>query len=113
MSTYGRDDNGIGGGDIGIGTTQNIAYSTASVPSAAIQDTTSIVELTSTTDCWVKTGSAAPTALVGVAGDSVLLPAKIAKRFMVRKKTTGSIADKIAVIRDTADGVLNIVEVPR
>ena len=74
-----------------------VNYLSSSVQSSAVMGGT-VVRLISTTDCYVEVGTN-PTA---TASTSTLLAAMVAEYILV--KTT----DKLAAIRKTADGTLNI-----
>lgn len=81
------------------GPAQVVAYTSASVASAAFNASTSSVILVATTDCHIAYG-AAPTA----AATTMFLPAKTVLRASVRPGL------KIAVIQDAAGGSLYIQE---
>ena len=85
------------------GTHQRVAYTGASSQSAALNANTSVVELFSTTDCWIKFG----TNPVAVANDGTSIPLRAGLRVTYGVPTK---SDKIAVIRDVDSGNLDIVE---
>lgn len=84
---------------------QNLAVAIAS---AAITNgfgaNTHEVRVVSTTNCWIRFG-AAPTA--AAAANNVYLPAGVVEYFHV------SPGQKLAAIRDSADGTLNVAEMTR
>jgi hypothetical protein len=84
-----------------IGTSQKKAFTAASAQSTALGSKTSVVRLYATQDCHIKTGTN-PTAVAD--GTCLFLPADTIAHIGVNA------ADKIAVIRDSADGNLFITE---
>lgn len=99
-------------------TSQVVAYSSTTAPSAAFQNTdvagrymqdgtpvqgnkTQHIRLCATSDCWIAFGTA-PTAVAGA--PSMYLPANVPEYFWV------NYGEKVAVIRNTADGNLCITE---
>lgn len=83
------------------GVSQKKAFTAVSSQSTALSASTSVVRLFATEDCHIKTG-ANPTAVAD--GTCMFLPAD-------REALIGvGSGDKIAVIRDTVDGVLFITE---
>ena len=83
------------------GTCQRVSYTASAAQSAALGNTV-IVQLYSTTDCWIKFGSN-PTAVAND-GTSVFLPGGMVICYGV---TAGH---KVSAIRDSASGDLHIVE---
>lgn len=81
------------------GTSEHLAFSSTSVQSAAVPAGATLVRLEPTKACFVKMGSTNPTA---ASSTSMYMSAGKSEVFGV---TAG---DKIAVIRDTEDGALNI-----
>lgn len=81
------------------GVTQNVTVGAASLQSAAFGDLTRLVRLAATTDCFVVFG-ADPTATTS----SMFLPSGAVEYLAVEPGT------KVAVIRQTADGALNVTE---
>jgi len=78
---------------------QKLTVTSSSTQSAAFGESVSVVRLFSTKDCYVKFGST-PTAT----SSDIFLPGGIIQFFGVVP------GEKLAVIRDTADGVLHILE---
>ena len=84
-----------------LGTSQDVSYTASSAASAAFGSQTYKVRLLATTDCRVRIGDGTPTA---VAADTYL-PALSVEYFTV---TPGQ---KVAAIRQSADGTLNVTEI--
>ena len=82
---------------LALGAVVKIDYLVTSVPSSAAMVGT-VIRVVPTTDCYIEVGTS-PTA---TAAGSSLFPAMVAEYLLV--KTT----DKLAAIRKTADGTLNI-----
>lgn len=89
------------------GVSQIIAVGASSVASSAFQTLTTVVQLSSTTDCWVMFG-ATPTAAVptvtAASGGSIFIQGG---QIVVFGVTPGT---KIAAIENSAAGFLSIVE---
>lgn len=85
-----------------VGTCQKVSYTGTAAQSSALASTTDIVQVYSTTDCWIKFG-ANPTAVAND-GSSMFLAAGM---YMVYGCTPGH---KISAIRDAASGDLHIME---
>lgn len=84
------------------GTTQNVAFTAASAQSTAIGGTGhKLVRLIATQDCWVRQ-AANPTAVT----TDTFIKAGVPEYFIVKG------GNKIAAIRNSADGTLNITEAP-
>lgn len=83
---------------------QVVAVATASAASSTFHSTTTRIVLTSTVDCWITIG-ATPTAAAHTAG-SFFLSAGIPSYPIIVIGGT----DKLAVIKDTIDGFLSIIE---
>ena len=82
---------------LALGAVSEIDYLVSSVQSGAVMGGT-VLRVVPTTDCYVEVGSN-PTA---TASGSSLFPAMVAEYIMVKDE------DKLAAIRKTADGTLNI-----
>ncbi len=99
MTILVSDSNGRSVPAVRPGATQNVAIGSSSVQSTALGASTTLVRALATVDCWLAFGSN-PTATTSgyllVAGMENFIPV-----------TAGS---KIAVIRASVDGTLNIVE---
>lgn len=95
-----------------IGKYQYVSYSSSSEQSAAIDKDTVAVELESTTDCWVEIGPN-PTAAAAGAEKTKTASFKLkadVKILAAIPKGSDASPMKVAVIRDTADGTLDIYE---
>ena len=93
---------------------QYFDYSSTSEASASLDTRTIAVELLSSTDCWVRIGEQGetPTAAAGsekTRSYSFKLKADVAMLVPVPVGTTSN-PIKLAVIRDTADGTLEVYE---
>ena len=82
---------------LALGAVVEIDYLVSSVQSSATM-TGTVVRVVPTTDCYIEVGTN-PTA---TASGSSLFPAMVAEYIMVKD------GDKLAAIRKTADGTLNI-----
>jgi hypothetical protein len=99
MSILVKDSNGVGVPAGTWGAAQNRSTGSSSAQSSAVGSTTTLVRLAATEDCYVKIG-ADPTA---AAGDPLV--------FGGSEVTVGiTPGHKIAAIRRTTDGILNITE---
>ena len=99
MSVLVKDSNGVGVPAGTWGAAQNRSTSASSQQSSAVGGSTTLVRLAATEDCYVRLG-ADPTAEVG---DSLV--------FGGSEVTVGiTPGHKIAAIRRTTDGILNITE---
>ena len=94
---------------------QFISYAGTSEASAALDERTIAVEIVATTDCWVNIGgpgetpTAAKPGAEATRGVSVPLRAEVEKTFAINLgNATNKV--KIAVIQDSAAGVLQITE---
>lgn len=81
-----------------------VAYSTSSVQSAAISANIQEVRIVCTSNAWINIGTN-PTA--AAADDNLFMPAGVVEYFHVTQ------GQKIAVIRDSADGNLVVAEMTR
>ena len=88
---------------VGQGITQNVSFTATSAQSSAFGDNTQGVYISADQVCWVLQG-VDPTA--DTTGGATRLPADSILFWGV------SPGEKIAVIRDSADGTLNITEIP-
>ena len=93
---------------------QYFDYSSASEASAALDTKTIAVELLSSTDCWVRIGEQGETPTAAVVTEktrsySFKLKADVAMLVPVPVGTASN-PIKLAVIRDTADGTLEVYE---
>lgn len=94
---------------------QYFDYSSTSEASASLDTRTIAVELLSSTDCWVRVGEQGETPTAAAAGAektrsySFKLKADVAMLVPVPVGTTSN-PIKLAVIRDTADGTLEVYE---
>lgn len=95
-----KDKNGFGIQVVEWADVKEVNYLVTSVQSDATMDST-IIRLVATTDCYVEIGTN-PTA---TASGSTLLPALVPEYIKVSTK------DKVAAIRKSADGTLNITEI--
>ena len=87
---------------LNVGTTQSIAVAaTSAATSNAFDAETTIVRISTTTNCYIAFGSS-PTATTS----DVLMPAGTTEYFKVPVPGTS----KLAAIRDTADGKLRVTE---
>lgn len=77
-------------------------YSDAGIPAEVLKNNTTHVRVVATSACWIAFG-AAPVAVASGVG-SIYLPPGVPEYFWVLP------GEKIAVIQDTAAGVLNIAE---
>jgi len=82
-----------------------VAYSTSSAQSAAISANIFDVRVVCTSNAWIKIGTD-PTA-VAATDDNIYMPAGVVEYFHV------SPGQRIAAIRDTADGNLVVAEMTR
>lgn len=80
-----------------LGVSQNVSFTGSAANSAAFNASTTVVRLIATQDCKVSADGAATST-------STRLKADVAEYFSVGGGQT------LSVIRDTADGVLNITE---
>ena len=99
MSTLTRDSYGGYAPTIRPGITQNVSVGVSSTQSDTFTAGVSMVRLISSVDCYVAFGTD-PTATT----NSTLLRSGVAEYFGIGK------GDKIAVIRSSSNGVLNITE---
>ncbi len=94
---------------------QYFDYSSTSEASASLDTRTIAVELLSSTDCWVRIGEQGETPTAAAVGTektrsySFKLKADVAMLVPVPVGTTSN-PIKLAVIRDTADGTLEVYE---
>ena len=89
----------VGGGG---GTTQKVAYTgTAAATTNAVGNSTNVVRLVATTDCYLAFG-AGPTATTG----SMYFPANTVEYFSVNPGNT-----KISALRVNTSGTLDVTEV--
>jgi hypothetical protein len=84
------------------GRSDYVAVSAASAQSAVWPDGIRVVRLVSTTNCHINFG-VNPTA-AATDNNGIYLPAGVVEYFQVRG------GERLAVIRDTADGSLNVAE---
>lgn len=106
MSVYGNDNFAY------IGGYQYISYSSSSEQSAAIDKDCVAVELEASTDCYVLIGPNPTAAAPGAEKtktQSFKLRADVGKLVAIPKGSDAS-PMKVAVIRDSADGTLEIYE---
>lgn len=94
-----EDDEGRGIPAIFPGASQRVAIGATSVQSASIGDTTGIVRLSASTDCFVAFGTN-PVATV----NSLYLPAGMVEYLGINP------GEKVAVLQVSAAGFLSIVE---
>lgn len=87
-----------------INTAQALAFSTSSVQSSIVASNTNRVVLSCTQDCWIAVGSN-PTAAKATEGSFFLSAGSQSYPISVLQGVT-----KIAVIADSIDGVLSIIE---
>ena len=99
MSNLATDSRGFPVQTMRLGASQNVTVGGTSQQSTTFNDITRLVRVVSTVDCWIKI-STDPTADTS----STLLPAGAIDHIPVRRN------EKIAVIRDSSDGTLNITE---
>ena len=95
-----KDQDGKGIQALALGDVVEIAYLVSSVQSSAVMVST-VLRVIPTTDCYIEVGTN-PTA---TASGSSLFPAMVAE--YIKVKTT----EKLAAIRKTADGTLNITAI--
>lgn len=103
MITMPLTDTGQGVSIVGQGVTQNVSVGASSAKSTAFGPNTQGVYISSDVTCWVLQG-VDPTA--DTVGGATRLPADLMLFWGV------SPGEKIAVIRDSSDGTLNITEMP-
>lgn len=87
------------------GVSQNVSVAVASAAvTNAFGANTFEIRVVSTTNCWLSFG-ASPTA--SAAANNVYLPANVVEYYHVNP------GQKVAAIRDSADGTLNVAEMTR
>jgi hypothetical protein len=88
------------------GTSQNISVAaTSAAVTNVFGPQTFEIRVVSTTNCWIKIGDGTPTA--AAAAGSTYLPASVVEYFHV------SPGQRLAAIRDSADGTCNVSEMTR
>lgn len=88
------------------GKTDYITVNATSAPSVAFDANTFDIRVVSTTNCHINIGDGTPTA-VATDNNGMYLPSGVIEYFHVNP------GQKLAVVRDTADGVISVAQMTR